>query len=158
MPAPAPGPGQQLLADLHTRFLELLPRIELHGRIVFRSLKCHQREEAVAEMVALAWKWFARLATRGKDAGDFVVTFCRFAGFAVHNGRRLVRRESPKDVLSAQAQHRKGFKVESLPQAAAASHERLYSLPHGQAMHDAFEERLQDNTLTPVPDQAGAIR
>jgi hypothetical protein len=34
------------------------------------------------------------------------------------------------------------------------SHEALYADPHGQDVVDAFEERLQDNTHSPVPDQA----
>jgi hypothetical protein len=29
----------------------------------------------------------------------------------------------------------------------------VYSSPHGQALFDAFEERLRDNTTTPVIDQ-----
>src|ERR1700680_1074524 len=54
---------------LQLRFLTLLPRIELHGRISFRHVRCPiQREEVIAEMVALCWKWFLSLARRGKDA------------------------------------------------------------------------------------------
>ncbi len=34
------------------------------------------------------------------------------------------------------------------------SHDNLYATPHGQQRQDAFEERLRDNTLTPVPEQA----
>ena len=37
---------------------------------------------------------------------------------------------------------------------AALPTKKLYSAIHGQQEHDAFEERLQDNTVTPVPDQA----
>jgi hypothetical protein len=29
----------------------------------------------------------------------------------------------------------------------------LYAEVHGQEQHDAYEERLRDNTITPVPDQ-----
>ena len=36
---------------------------------------------------------------------------------------------------------------------ARAGHEHLDSSPQGQGRHDAFEERLRDNTITPVPDQ-----
>ena len=66
---------------MEERFLQILPKIEMHGRIFFRHVKCRQtRDEAIAEMVALAWKWFVRLANRGKDVGEFPVTFCRYAG------------------------------------------------------------------------------
>ena len=61
--------------------------------------------------------------------------------------------ERSKDVLSPVAQHKHGFHVEHLPSSTRSSHEHLYALPQGQALLDAFEERLRDNTLTPVPDQ-----
>jgi len=38
-----------------------------------------------------------------------------------------------------------------------AIHERLLSEPLGQRLHDAFEERLRDNTVTP-PDEQAAFR
>ena len=64
-------------AALHARFLKLLPRIETHGSIFFRHVKCREtREEAIAEMVALAWRWFVRLMRRGKDANTFRFNFC----------------------------------------------------------------------------------
>jgi len=31
-------------------------------------------------------------------------------------------------------------------------------MPHGQELQDAYEERLRDNTVTPVPEQVRAIR
>jgi hypothetical protein len=142
------------LSDLHSRFLALLPRIELHGRIFFRYLRCHQEKaDAIAEMVALAWKWYVRLAQRGKDAADFVVAFCRFAGIAVRSGRKVTGQEKAKDVLSSQAQQRHGFRVERLHHSTCASHKDLYSKPHGQELHNALEERLRDNTMSPVPEQ-----
>jgi hypothetical protein len=36
----------------------------------------------------------------------------------------------------------------------APRHERVYGVPHGQDRMDAVEERLRDNTVSPVPDQA----
>lgn len=143
------------LAKLQARFLELVPRIELHGRIFFRQLKCRDsRAEAIAEMIALAWKWFVRLIQRGKDAADFMRAFTRFIGFAVKSGRRLCGQEKAKDVMSPVAQQKKRFKVESLPITTRTSYQDLCSSVRGQRQHDAFEERLQDNTLTPVPEQA----
>jgi hypothetical protein len=40
---------KQPVADLHSRFLELLPRLQLHGRIFFRALTPEKKEEAIAE-------------------------------------------------------------------------------------------------------------
>ena len=57
-------------------------------------------------------------------------------------------------MLSPAAQRRHGFRVESLPVATRTAHEDLYGSAHGQQEQDAFEERLRDNTRTPVPDQA----
>src|SRR5262245_19338720 len=149
-------PATQLRhAELHTPFLAILPRIEAHGNVYFRHLKCtHRKEEALAEMRALAWKWFIRLLQRGKDPSEFVSALAVYAAKAVNSGRRVCGHEKAKDVLSHVAQRRHGFAVESLPRATSTSHERLYSTPRGQQAQDVFEERLHDNTVTPPPDQA----
>jgi hypothetical protein len=71
-------------AELHARFVLLLPRIELHGRIYLRHLRCpHKKADAIQEMRALAWKWFLSLIERGKDPADFVATFVGFLARAV---------------------------------------------------------------------------
>jgi hypothetical protein len=44
--------------------------------------------------------------------------------------------------------------LQSRALAQSASHESLYSTVRGQHEHDVFEERLSDNTATPIPDQA----
>src|SRR5687767_15544081 len=79
------------LNSVHDRFLALLPKIELHGRIFFRHLKPHKKEKVLQDMRALAWKWFVRLAQRGKDAAEFISTFNSFLARAVRNGRQLWR-------------------------------------------------------------------
>jgi hypothetical protein len=142
------------LEQLREQFLALLPRIELHARITFRGVKCpDRRADAVAETVALAWKWHVRLAERGKDVSRFPAAFAALAARAVRCGRRLCGHERAREVLSPVAQRRHGFRVEHLPASTHSPHEHLYASPHGQALLDAFEERLRDNTLTPVADQ-----
>jgi hypothetical protein len=142
------------LAQLHLQFLTIVPRIEAHGRVYFRHLRCpHRREEAVAEMAAICWRWFVRLVKQGKDPTQFPSALATFAARAVRAGRRLTRMERTKDVLSPRAQRLHGFKVESLPLSTRSSHEHLYSTPYGQRRQDAFEDRLRDNTITPVPEQ-----
>jgi len=141
-------------SSLHLAFLNLVPLIETHGRVVFRFLKCQdQREDALAEMLALSWRWFVRLVQQGKDPTAFPTAIATFAARAVKSGRRLARMERPQDVLSQRAQRLHGFRIESLPIATRASHENLFASPHGQKRSDAFEERLRDNTITPVPEQ-----
>jgi hypothetical protein len=103
-------------------------------------------------MRALAWKWFIRMAQRGKDAGEFISTFNTFLACAVKSGRRIAGRNKAKDPMCEFTQRRHGFEVQSLPTLASGSAGRLHSL-NGEE-DDAFEERLRDNTVTPVPDQA----
>jgi hypothetical protein len=140
---------------LHAQFLSLiLPYVERHARVVFRHFRCPDRkEDAVCECVAVAWRWFLRLVKQGKDPAEFPSALATFAARAVRCGRRLARMERPRDVLSPRAQQEHGFSVESLPLSTRNTHENLYSVPHGQQRQDAFEERLRDNTITPVPDQ-----
>jgi hypothetical protein len=115
-------------------FLRLLPRIHLHAAITFRRIPCpHRRDDAIQETAALAWKWFRRLAERGKDPAAFPAAFATLAARAVASGRRLCRHEPARDALSYFAQQRHHFTAHRLSAVV--------------------EEALHDNTLTPVPEQ-----
>jgi hypothetical protein len=128
--------------SLQSRFLELLPRIELHARICFRDVRCPQRrDDLVAEAVSLAWLWYVRLARRGKDAADFPSTLAGYAARAVRSGRRLCGQEAANDVCSPGPQRRGGLRVCGLP----------YPDDHGGG---ALHEALRDNTRSEVPEQA----
>jgi hypothetical protein len=154
MNRPVPVVAGVCVDVLHARFLRLLPKIEGHARIFFRGVRCPVRQEdLVQECVGLGWRWFLRLSERGKDVFAFPTAFAALLARAVKCGRRLCGQERAKDVLSFVAQQRHGFRVELLPQSTRCPHDNLYADPHGQALHDAFEERLRDNTVTPVPDQ-----
>jgi hypothetical protein len=143
------------LEVLHVRFLALVPRIETHATIFFRGIRCPvTREDRVQECVALAWKWFLSLAVRGKDVFAFPMAFTALVARAVKCGRRLCGQERVKDALSPLAQQRHAFRVGRLPISTRRHHEDLYADPHGQALLDAFEERLRDNAVTPPPDAA----
>lgn len=138
----------------HAGFLAILPRVERYAHVCFQHIPCpHRKADAIAEVIDLAWKWYVRLCERGKDVNEFAAAFVAYAVRAVRSGRRLVGMEKAKDVMSPVAQQRRGFKVTSLPTSTATSYENLFTTPHGQKLQDAFEERLQDNTQTPVPDQ-----
>ena len=85
------GSGQGAGA-LHARFLLILPRVELHGRIYFRHVRCpHKKADAIQEMRALAWKWFLRLHQLGKDPAGFVTTFATLLSRAVNSGRQSLK-------------------------------------------------------------------
>ena len=141
------------LDELHSRFLDILPRIELHGRIYFRHLNPDRKADAIQEMCSLAWKWFLRLDEQGKDPADFLMSFTTFLARSVNSGRRLVGMAKSKDVMNPITQRHQGFKVESLPHFTRTSFDHLYSSPKGQELRDALEERLCDNTITPIIDQ-----
>jgi hypothetical protein len=132
---------------------DILPRVEQHGRIYFRHLRPDTKADAVQEMRALAWKWFLQLDKHGKDPADFLKAFTTYLARAVNSGRRLAGMAKAKDVLNPHAQKRHGFQVERLPTSLRSSHDHLYSSPLGQEIQDELEERLQDNTVTPVADQ-----
>jgi hypothetical protein len=135
-----PSAARHHLAELHAVFLSILPRIELHGRVYFRNKNADMREELIAEMVGLCWKWFVRLVERGKDPTAFVSALATFAARAVNSGRRVCGQERSKDVLSPSTQRRHGFVVERLPD---------YTTLAGTSL----EEALIENTATPVPEQ-----
>ena len=150
-----PEPTRASVAHLHAHFLSILPRIETHAKIRFRHLRCPgRRDDAVAETIAVAWKWYLRLSERGKDVGGFVGTLADYAVRHVRSGRRLCGREQAGDVLAPQTQEKRGFRVEGLPPSTQRPHEAVYGVPHGQREADTFEERLRDNTRSPVADQA----
>jgi hypothetical protein len=145
-------------AALHRHFLDMLPRIERHALIYFRHVPCRQRrDDAVAEALALSWRWYLRLVERGKDMSTFVSTLATYAAKAVNCGRRLCGQEKAKDVLSPLAQRRHSFVVETLSGCVQVPHDKLYGEVGGQRQIDSFEERLRDNTRTP-PDEQAAFR
>jgi hypothetical protein len=140
---------------LHAHFLAILPRIETHAQIHFHHIKCPgKRADAIAEVTAIAWKWFLRIKEQGKDIDEFVSAVATYAVKHVRSGRRLCGQEKAQDVLSPLAQKHKGFSVEPLPTSMLRGHEQFFGQPHGQDQMDALEERLQDDTRSPVPDQA----
>lgn len=102
--------------ELQEKFLSILPRVETHGRVYFRFKDPEARDECVAEMVALAWWWFCRLAARGKDATAFPSALAGFAARAVNAGRKLAGMDRAKDVLSPRAQRIHAFYAQALPE------------------------------------------
>jgi hypothetical protein len=139
---------------LESLFLSLvLPRVLSHAEVTSRGVRCpHAREEYAAEMVALAWLWFLRLTSQGKDPQQFPTALATFAARAVQDGRRLCGQERARDVLSPRAQRRRRFKVVPLPSSTRRPFGEVYA--GSQRRQDAFEERLRDNTRTPPDEQA----
>jgi hypothetical protein len=119
----------------------ILPRVKAHGRVYFRHVRCkHRKEELLAEMAALSWRWFLRLVRRGKDVLQFAGRLAVYAARAISSGRRVCGQERARDAMSQSAQRKRGFAVGGLPE---------FGTPLGSALAEA----LQDNTISPVPDQ-----
>jgi hypothetical protein len=138
---------------LQASFLALLPQIHSRVKSYFAGVKCAAKKaDCIAESVALCWKWFCRLRQRGQDGTRFIGALAAMAARAVRCGRRLCGQEKAKDVLSWLAQSRHGFTVQALPWTRR-SHDFLGEV-NGQRLLDALEERLQDNSVTPPPEQA----
>jgi hypothetical protein len=128
------------MTHLHSRFLSFLPRIEAHAKFIFRDIRCSAKlADWVAEVIALAWKWFVDLEQRGKNAMKFVSAIAAYAVKAVKCGRRVARMEKAKDAMNERTRRRHGFTVESLPDASTSN---------------PLNEALADNTVTPPPDAA----
>lgn len=133
--------SHQQLAELHEQFLAILPRIKLHGRIYFRDMKSpEKKEDAIQEMIGLAWCWFRRLAERGKDGRLFPTAIATYSARAVKCGRRVCGQERSRDVLSSLAQQRHHFVVNSLP---------IYSTLDS----NPYSEALAENAVSPILDQ-----
>jgi hypothetical protein len=133
------------LEHLQRTFLSIVPRIEAHGRVYFRHERCPgKKEDRLAEMVALSWRWFVNLSRKGKDPTAFVSAIATFAARAVKSGRRVCGMEKPKDVLSPRAQKERSFCVGKLPDFSTLGANPLM-------------EALIDNTQSP-PDEAAAFR
>jgi hypothetical protein len=126
---------------LQAAFLaSVLPKVLSHGRVYFRHLRSADRkEEYIAEMVALAWRWHLRLAQRGKDAAQFPTAIAKFAARAVASGRKLAGMDRTIDALSPLAQRRHSFAVGKLPDYSA-----LDGSPLEQALHDSTRSRPAD--------------
>jgi hypothetical protein len=129
------------LAHLQASFLAIvLPRVLSHGRVCFRDIACpHHRDDAIQEMIGLAWKWHLRLAEKGKDANRFPTALATYAARAVKCDCRLPGQERANDALSPLAQRRRHFAVVKLPQFETLSDNPL-------------TEALADNAKSP-PDE-----
>ncbi len=131
---PTPMPATEL-------FLASLPRVLACANFSFRQVRCPDtRSDLIAEVLALAWSHFLGLTRRRRSPETFVTVLAMRCSQAVRAGRRLVRCDSARDVLSPVAMARHAFAVERLGSFTALGGE--------------LAEALCDNTRSRVPDQA----
>ena len=131
------------LAQLQASFIAIvLPRVLSHGRVCFRGLKCpNRRQDAIQDMIGLAWQWHLRLAETGKDATAFPTALASYAARAVKGGSRVAGQERINDAFSAVAQRRHQFFVGRL-----ADFESLSNHPLCEALLDNTKS-LPDETV-----------
>jgi hypothetical protein len=104
------------------QFTAALPAITGAARYAFRRRRPQDRDEAIAEAQACAWKAWRGLVERGKD--PVAVGVSGIAGYAVRhvkNGRRIGNRcggRGSMDVFHFKAQAACGFKVVGLDRDA----------------------------------------
>lgn len=146
--------SRQESSSRHAEFLALSHIVERHARVVFRDRNPTDHEEAIAEAVASAFESYVALKSRGKDPlREFPTAMATFAALHVKNDRHVGGSSRSTDVLARKAQRQHGFRVECLPSSPRTTFDNLYADVNGQQQQDTFEERLHDNTLTPVVDQ-----
>ena len=107
------GSTSAVTADDQASFLRMLPRIEQHASVRFSAYTAEQREELVAEVVALAWVMFTRLVERRQTQRAFPTPLAAFAVRQVRSGRGLGRRGNVHDVGSRLCGLRKHVHVEA---------------------------------------------
>lgn len=82
----------------------------------------HDKEEFVAEVVALSWRSWIQCVRDGKNPEEFVTVLVDYNCRAYCNGRRLARGRSRSDVSNPAAQHRGAFKVEDIKTRVEATY------------------------------------
>jgi DNA-directed RNA polymerase specialized sigma24 family protein len=131
---------------VETKFLKHLPRIRNHATYALRHVANRDdRDDMVCEALALAWKHFTELSTRGKRPETFVTTLALRCTQAVRAGRRLAGPIDGAEVLSRVAQVRHGFSVERLKDRV---------LTRDVVGEDAVSEALAVDPKARVPEQA----
>lgn len=68
-------------------FLAVLPAIAAHASAAFRHLRCHDREDAVAEVIAQAWASFRRHFTPDAPKPTNPKRLSRYAVYRVRRGQ-----------------------------------------------------------------------
>jgi hypothetical protein len=141
-------------------FLSVLPAIQTHARMCFRSLKALDRAEAIQEAVASACVAYRSLAARGRLHVAHPGTLAKYAVKRVRGGRHVgSRQDAAGDVMSPAAGRRHSVKVVSFDSPArddraAASHgredwrhvaveDRRVSVPDLAAFRVDFEQWLR---------------
>lgn len=113
-PATRNGSGNGQVPAWHPGFVRMMPVIRRHACDLFRYMARPERDEAVAEVLAVALVDYVSYLEDGVSEAVDPNALGAFAARTVRNGGRACGQESSRDVLSPTAQHRQGFTVERL--------------------------------------------
>jgi serine phosphatase RsbU (regulator of sigma subunit) len=123
------GNGNGAVAAWHAGFLPMMPIIRRHARALFRQLSQQERDEAVAEVTAVAMIDYLTMFGTARARPFDPDALARSAALHVRRSGRACGRESSRDVLSPTAQQRWGFQVERLNESCDTEPLRTRSDP-----------------------------
>jgi hypothetical protein len=109
--------GSRVVPAWHAGFLAALPGIRGQARAAFQHLSVQEREEALAEVTAVALVAYLASWARGELERVDCRVMANAAVLHVQNGQRACGPESSQDVLSPTAQRRGGFRVQPLKES-----------------------------------------
>src|SRR4051794_27306123 len=101
LPCPGLENDRPDIDELHALYLESHGKIEGHAHNRFSRLHGDERDEAVAETVAIAYQNYHRLFHQGRDITDSLrAGTAVFAARQAASGGRLVGQQPVRDVMS----------------------------------------------------------
>lgn len=144
--------GNGVAPAWHAGFLPMLPAIRRCASALFRHLSREERDEAVADVTAVAMMDYLGGIGGSTAACADPAALATSAALHVRHGDRAFGRESNCDVLSPTAQHQRGFEVEHLKSSCDAQRLRIRIdlRKHGQKYertqpHEAVMETNRQN-------------
>lgn len=147
------GSRRESVPAWHARFLEMLPQVERHAKVVFRHLDTEARAEAIQAVVCNACAATARLAESGKLDLAYPTVLARYAVAQYRDGRRVGCKLNIRDVSSPYCQRRKRITVDRLDhfddeegvwREAVVVDKRNSSVPDTVAFRCDFADWLDD--------------
>ena len=106
--------NRKLTSRQQQHFIAMLPAIQRYAKRRFRNKHSEERDELIAEVVAITFSMFVRLVERGKTDRAYASTLANYSCRQVATGRRLGTPLNVNDVTSEYCCRRKGVRVQSL--------------------------------------------
>ena len=140
MTKPTKQSTTRLPSHCQQRFLSMLPTIKQHAARRLRGIPGHEREELLAEAIAIAFCMYVTLAQRGKLNLAYATPLAVYGCRQALAGRRAGDRLNVNDITSRHCQKRKRVRVERLDRFDNQS--------------GVWREAVAEDHRTSVPDQA----